>query len=481
MPSLEDLIAILSHQTEDKNTKWTPGWQGVIMVILVLTITVFYESDKMSEFLVNTKEKKMVAEDNGLLSEIEDFLLDKAIQQLAIIHEYKFKIGLGQFQIVENEVLKKLRDDPIALFKSKLEQDKTLDYVTTPIADNKNDIIKTALEKKLNQLPPDKTRQTDNPLTSKKQKTIDKKNPKPDMTDQKQAGKVANKANPKSKAKKKPLDHKSKKQQIQKANQPNNQKSKKLTKKSQKPKLLIDDMKQGKPDQNKLSEKLTKIPKKKNTARKLKPPYRVLMIGDSMMKGEIGRSLFRKITKTSSGKVIQKAVVSSGLAFPQYFDWVKKLKNYIRKYKPNVLIIMVGTNDFHSLYSRDRKTRININKPLWKTEYKKETLRLMKVITNNRLLTFWIGLPIMEKLKLNPRIIKINSVHQQCAAAFDNIHYINIWSLFANKSTIQRYLKNNKGRKVRVRARDGIHLGAYASRLVSQITIKTMTHYMIIN
>ncbi|MDH4130020.1 MAG: hypothetical protein OEV44_14780 [Spirochaetota bacterium] len=221
----------------------------------------------------------------------------------------------------------------------------------------------------------------------------------------------------------------------------------------------------------------------------LNPPYKVLLIGDSMMAGEVGLFLERFISKIKGSKVVRKAFISTGLAYPNYFDWTEKLKQYIKRYKPNVLMVMMGTNDFSSLYSRNKKQFISFNNPSWKEEYKNEAISLMKVIYENKLIAFWIGLPIMEEKKFNiergfnnKKIKLINSIHLESSKLFKDIHYIDLWDLFKFKENnkAKKYIKTDKGRLVPIRSEDGIHLGLLASKKAVGYILEIISKFMII-
>ncbi|MDH5680722.1 MAG: DUF459 domain-containing protein [Spirochaetota bacterium] len=200
------------------------------------------------------------------------------------------------------------------------------------------------------------------------------------------------------------------------------------------------------------------------------PPYKVLLIGDSNIREAVGIALEKRFMKYKDLVVIREGVYSTGLSRPDYFDWAKKLKQFILKYQPNVVVVMMGTNDAQAMYSSDKKKFIPLRSKTWDEEYKKNTIKLLKVLEKEKIFTYWIGLPVMEKAYFRRRMARVNRIQEESAKEFQNVRYIKTWNLFMQNKQIQRFLKYGR-RYYRVRLSDGIHLSILGGRHFSQYVL----------
>ncbi len=444
MASLEELIAIIKKEKEDSNTTYTSPWKAVLMVVLVLTIVFIHESESISAFLNREKTRIPMDETRTLLDEWRERLTNRSLCFLKDVAWIREKANIDKIREIENTFLASVSEELI-LFEKKGNMD--LNHVH---------LKKVALKQDIRN--PDQSKVSNTPFRT-------------NLTeDSKATGELLNDDSSKPPDDIKPYKPLPKSELLSDKNG--------LTGilEAQKDKVS-----------NPLNESMTGKVMHKDISNHplltkrshLTPPYNVLMIGDSMMGGYVGIFIQQKLMESKNTRVHRKGVVSTGLAFPNYYNWDKKLEKLVKKRKANVLIVMIGTNDFHSLYSLDQKRYIRFESRKWKDEYTKTTMRLMRIARKHRLLTFWIGLPITEKRSLNPRIKAVNAIHEESASHFDNIHYIPLWKMFSRgKERFIRYIKNAKGRNVRIRTRDGIHLNYLASQTASRYVLKGMSKYI---
>ncbi len=444
MASLEELIAIIKKEKEDSDTTYTSPWKAVGMVVLILSLGFFYESNRISTFLSMEKSKIPIGETRTLIDEWRERLINRSLCLLDDIAYIKKKANIDKVRKVEDTVIASLSEE-IILFGEDDKKDLKHVYLT---------------QVTLKQDPGDS-----DPL---------KTNNTPFRTDLSEDKKPAEQSG---------------------SNEPSNPTRTMESHNTLSAKDLISDSNTSIGDldaqEDHTLDPVIESPAESNIEENpitdtlltkvshLSPPYNVLMIGDSMMGGYVGILIQHKLMKLKGSRVHRKGVVSTGLAFPNYYNWDKKLEKLIKKRKANVLIVMIGTNDFHSLYSLDQKRYIRFESKNWKGEYTKATMRMMEIARKHKLLTFWIGLPITEKAHLNHRIKAVNAIHEESAGHFENIHYIPLWKLFKkDKGRFMRYIKNTKGRRVRIRTRDGIHLNHLASQTASQYVLKGMSKYI---
>jgi len=101
------------------------------------------------------------------------------------------------------------------------------------------------------------------------------------------------------------------------------------------------------------------------------------MIGAFSIGGLIGPML-RRIFK--DGPVTFKfwGKASSGLARPDFHDWPKATKRILRSFKPDLVIVHLGTNDNQGI--RKGKGWIRSGRPAWEAEYAKRVGHMLDLI-----------------------------------------------------------------------------------------------------
>jgi hypothetical protein len=234
-------------------------------------------------------------------------------------------------------------------------------------------------------------------------------------------------------------------------------------------------------------EKLPEVKEEKKTEEKekilkekLKPPYRILIIGDSFIAvyGGVGDPLEKKLISFKDVEVWRLGRVSSGLSRPDYFNWNLTLKELISQHKPNVGIVMIGMNDAQALTDPDGKVVVNylkFGKEEWIKEYSKRVSDLLEIFEENNVLVFWIGLPIMRDKAYSDKVKILNQIYEEEVKKYENAYFISTWELLTDeKGNYTSYLLDEKGKKNLARASDGIHLTYFGGKIVVEKIIKEM-------
>lgn len=221
-----------------------------------------------------------------------------------------------------------------------------------------------------------------------------------------------------------------------------------------------------------VKESLSQKEKTKKSTIKLNPPYRILIIGDSFMAvgGGLGDPLERALLKYENVKVFRLGRVSSGLSRPDYFNWELTLQELISQKKPNVLLVMLGLNDAQAITNSKGKAIVNFSqfgKEKWREEYKKRVSNLLNIARENKIVVFWIGIPIVKNKELSQKMDILNSIYKKTAQDYENCYFISTRDLLTDeKGNYISYLKDEKGIKRLIRSSDGIHLTYFGGRIV---------------
>ncbi len=187
---------------------------------------------------------------------------------------------------------------------------------------------------------------------------------------------------------------------------------------------------------------------------------KILLLGDSMIAGGLGLFLENGLRKEHGHQVRRKGKSSTGLARPDFFSWPKEAAAQIAAYTdggPDAVIAMFGGNDVQGLYM-GKGEWITWPEPQWPIEYARRVNAFADIVAPDGRPLFWIGMPVMRPEKFHVRVQRVNTIYRAEMAIRPNAHFIDIWRLLADADGNYSDRLELDGKKVRVRAGDGIHL-----------------------
>jgi uncharacterized protein len=186
-------------------------------------------------------------------------------------------------------------------------------------------------------------------------------------------------------------------------------------------------------------------------------PLRVLVVGDSFAT-DIGYGLGRAFNLYVVSLNLQ-GVISSGLARPDFYNWPQKLRQDIGRLDPDLVVIMIGGNDFHSVLLPNGHSISFHSGKVWRRAYRRKVVAFLREAASEGARVAWVGLPIMRDAGYSSYIRRLNGVYEEAAGRFPSAVYIDSWRLFANKDgEYAAYLPDAHGELQPVRTADNIHL-----------------------
>lgn len=207
-------------------------------------------------------------------------------------------------------------------------------------------------------------------------------------------------------------------------------------------------------------------------------PKKALIVGDSMILEGLGVAMQREFKKNGGLEVIRKGRYSSGLARPDYFDWTPYLQELTTKHKPDLLIISLGANDPQDILD-EKGRRHFVGSKGWNEIYAFRARKLLKVASDKGIPAFWVGLPIMGLKKYGRKIAIINSLVAQECAGIPNCTFVDTWLVLANsEKKYTTYRKTSKGRYLRIRAKDRIHLTEAGGKILTRYFLKYSSQWV---
>ena len=199
---------------------------------------------------------------------------------------------------------------------------------------------------------------------------------------------------------------------------------------------------------------------------------RVLIAGDSMIAGGFGLTLARSLGRDLGYSVTRRGKSSTGLARPDFFDWIRQARELVGDEPFDASVVMLGGNDVQGLYMGPKEW-IRWNQDGWAEEYARRVAALAEVLAPTNQHLFWVGMPVMKPERLHSRMHRVNTIFRAEMAIRRNSEFIDIWSLLAgpdgaytDRVTVAAP-EDGEPRLVRVRAPDGVHLTVAGARLLA--------------
>jgi len=195
---------------------------------------------------------------------------------------------------------------------------------------------------------------------------------------------------------------------------------------------------------------------------------RILMVGDSMAATDFGRALQKKLNRHPSIKCYRKGKSSTGLARPDFFDWMGEGARQVRRSNPDVVIVIVGGNDGQDLIDKEKKKRrIFWKGKKWAKSYKQRITDFINLLAGERRKVLWLELPAMDHRRLERKLKIIRRIQLDTVSNLgSHARYIPTRPHFYDSKDrlIRKISVPKKSRKALLRQEDGIHFSLPGSR-----------------
>lgn len=205
-------------------------------------------------------------------------------------------------------------------------------------------------------------------------------------------------------------------------------------------------------------------------ARLARGPLRIGVFGDSMADG-LYAGLYRDLQRTPDVTVSKFSQVSTGLSRYDYVDIQAKTRGQLDERPVDVAIMLFGTNDAQGI---EMDGQIHpFGSDGWKAAYAKRVDDLVALLRSRDVAVYWVGLPRMKRASFEAKMTLINGVVEARMRAL-GVPYIETTALTSNgEGGYEAYLPADSGRRVLMRANDGIHMSmAGYLRLSAPVTAR---------
>ena len=190
---------------------------------------------------------------------------------------------------------------------------------------------------------------------------------------------------------------------------------------------------------------------------------KVLVVGDADV-ATFGPYLQKLLRHTGIVETALSYSQNSGLARPDYYDWVSKLPADLAQMQADIVVIAVGGNDAQGLTDVAGKVVADrpggANDEPWRTEYAARVGALMDVAMAANIKVVWVGVRNHATPEVSARLQVQDEVVRAEVAKRAGLSFVDGWKLFAapNGGYIEFTFDPRDGEGKDVRAGDGYHL-----------------------
>jgi lysophospholipase L1-like esterase len=203
-------------------------------------------------------------------------------------------------------------------------------------------------------------------------------------------------------------------------------------------------------------------------------PERILVVGDSFAMG-LGLGVSRDLTGNLV-KVVRQGRESTGLARPDYFNWAKQVRVDVQRFRPDIIVAMLGGNDFQDLVVPGHPSVRRFQVDPWNLLYRERVSQLMSLATSGGARLIWVGLPPSKSPVLpDAGVQRMNSIYRTEATFHPGVVYVDSWHLFEKNGGYAAYMRlGNSHHLTQVREGDGVHFTVVGYQYLANVVTKVM-------
>jgi uncharacterized protein len=191
-------------------------------------------------------------------------------------------------------------------------------------------------------------------------------------------------------------------------------------------------------------------------------PQTVLILGDSLAATGFGALLERKLDAHPLIKCHRKGKSASGLARPDFFDWIAEGKRQVELRDPDLVVVIMGGNDGQDLTRppRGEGKRVAWKDEAWADAYRARMDQFLAELQAPGRKILWLGLPQMGLKSFERKLTIIRDVQQNAVEALgDAAAYVDTVPLVTDEegNLLERARVGGAKKESPLRADDKIH------------------------
>lgn len=186
---------------------------------------------------------------------------------------------------------------------------------------------------------------------------------------------------------------------------------------------------------------------------------KVLILGDSLAATGFGALLERRLDAHPDVVAYRKARSSSGLARPDFYDWMGEAKRQVDARSPDVVVVIIGGNDGQDLTNKSGKgKRVHWKSDEWSEAYRERVAKFVDELRGDGRKVLWLGLPRTGTVSFEKKLDLIREVQINAMSDYEDVEYFDTSPFFVDeKGELRRTADVGRKKNQTLRADDGIH------------------------
>ncbi|WNG56992.1 DUF459 domain-containing protein [Archangium gephyra] len=190
------------------------------------------------------------------------------------------------------------------------------------------------------------------------------------------------------------------------------------------------------------------------------PPARtVLLLGDSLIVTSFGEYLEKLLNEHPGTRAMRRAKSSTGLARPDFFDWMAVGREEVERHRPDVVVVIMGGNDGQGLTDEKGKAKVQWGATGWEDAYRQRVVDFLGVLHAPGRKLLWVELPYTGLPKFERKLGIIRRVLREAVSAHEASKYLETKPFFTDaKGDLLKEARVEGFRKpMRLKMEDGVH------------------------
>jgi hypothetical protein len=201
-----------------------------------------------------------------------------------------------------------------------------------------------------------------------------------------------------------------------------------------------------------------------------KKKLRVVVVGDSLASG-LGTYLER-VMKPSLVRVSRQGQISTGLSRPDYFNWPATMRLIVDRFKPDLVVVMLGENDSQSLRSPQGPITMPIGTFDWADAYEERVRDFAHIATSGGSRVVWVGLPVIRDQARWEILKRLNGIYDDVAADEADVAFLDTWGRFSTPSGGYTAYLHDGNKVIEIRSPDGLHFTPTGYELLARAAME---------
>ena len=201
-------------------------------------------------------------------------------------------------------------------------------------------------------------------------------------------------------------------------------------------------------------------------------PPRVLLTGDSMIERIAAQAERGMEHRRGEAKVFPDVHAGTGITKPWRRSWVDYAPFQIRRDRPRATVVMIGANDGYPLLD-ERGREVECCRRTWVDAYARLAGEMMESYAAHGRRVYWLTLPAPRDDTRYVVYAAVDYALRQAALRHDRVRLLDMVRLFTPGYEYRGRMRV-KGKRVRVREPDGVHLNRIGAKVALRAVRRTL-------